>query len=101
MPRTAYIRACLLLGHCGLNAVLTLAASPLPPARRPAPLQGDMFNMRGQLPEHEVRSLMWQLLSALRWIALVVLRYAHSHTAPATSGVGGMLRASSKQYSLQ
>ncbi|KXZ53096.1 hypothetical protein GPECTOR_8g87 [Gonium pectorale] len=28
--------------------------------------QGDLFNMRGQLPEHEVRSLMWQLLSALR-----------------------------------
>ncbi|GLC43103.1 hypothetical protein PLESTB_000862900 [Pleodorina starrii] len=30
--------------------------------------QGDMFNMRGQLPEHEVRSLMWQLLSALRYL---------------------------------
>ncbi|EFJ51093.1 hypothetical protein VOLCADRAFT_88384 [Volvox carteri f. nagariensis] len=30
--------------------------------------QGDLFNMRGQLPEHEVRSLMWQLLSALRYL---------------------------------
>lgn len=26
-----------------------------------------MFNMRGQLPEHEVRSLMLQLLGALRY----------------------------------
>ncbi|KAG2453430.1 hypothetical protein HYH02_001653 [Chlamydomonas schloesseri] len=30
--------------------------------------QGDMFNMRGQLPEHEVRSLMLQLLGALRYL---------------------------------
>ncbi|GLI58621.1 hypothetical protein VaNZ11_000356 [Volvox africanus] len=30
--------------------------------------QGDLFNMRGQLPEHEVRSLMWQLLGALRYL---------------------------------
>ncbi|PNH12770.1 Serine/threonine-protein kinase BUR1 [Tetrabaena socialis] len=29
---------------------------------------GDLFSMRGQLPEHEVRSLTWQLLSALRYL---------------------------------
>lgn len=53
--------------------------------------QGDLFNLRGQLHEEDVRSIMYQLLSALRQVALDFITFVPpttTATRPARTVVG-------------